>query len=281
MATFSLAQLWRRTANPRRKAASLRPIVAPATFASDLYLSAYKPIVDTWEAALPGIVATYARSLAEIVTDSPADLQAEIGQVDAVNAALVLAVRPRIERWARVVEAWQRRRWRATVLSATKVDLQTMIGPADARMTIETVLERNVALVRSVSDQTREKIADAVFRGLREQLPVPDVGRQIREAAAMARRRAKNIAADQTVKLTASLNEERRRQAGISAWEWVHSEKAHPRPEHQVRNGLLYSDDSEQVGEQAEGKRIRKPPQDRPGQLPFCGCTSRAVLILE
>jgi uncharacterized protein with gpF-like domain len=281
MATFSLAQLWRRTANPRRKAVALRPIVAPATFASDLYLSAYKPIIDAWEAALPGILTTYERILAELVTDSPADLQAEVGQIEAVNAALVLTVRPRIERWARVVEAWQRRRWRATVLSATKVDLQTMIGPADARMTLETVLERNVALVRSVSDQTRERIADAVFRGLREQLPVPDVGRQIREAAAMARRRAKNIAADQTVKLTASLNEERRRQAGISAWEWIHSEKAHPRPEHQVRNGLLYSDTPGQVGEQAEGKRIRKPPQDRPGQLPFCGCTSRAVLILE
>ena len=281
MATFSLAALWRRAANPRRKAVTLRPIVAPSTLASDLYLAAYKPLIGEWESSLAAILATYERSLAEMVTDSPASLQAEIGQVESANAALVIAVRPRLERWAAVIEAWQRRRWRANVLSATRVDLQTMIGAGDVRATLETVIERNVALVKSVSDQTRERIADAVFRGLRERRAVPEVAKEIRAATAMARRRAKNIAADQTVKITASLNEERRRQAGISAWEWIHSGKLHPREEHKARNGLLYSDDPDQIGAQEGGKRVRKPPQDRPGQLPYCGCTSRAVLILE
>lgn len=89
------------------------------------------------------------------------------------------------------------------------------------------------------------------------------------------------MAADQNVKLSSALNEERRRQAGITSWSWVHSGKVHFREEHKARDGLLYSEDPGKVGDKYQGKRIRKPPADKPGELPWCGCTSRAVLILE
>lgn len=280
---FSLATQFKRLRNPRRKTVTLRQIVAPATLASDLYASAYKPVIELWQAAIPELLAEYERSLAALTTDAPADLSARIGKVEADSTGLFVTIRARLERWASIVEVFQRKRWRAAVLSATGVDLGTLIGPGDARETLEATIERNVALVRSVSDEAQGRIADAVFRGLRERRSAADVGRDIREAVDMGTRRAKNIAADQTTKIAASLNSERRRQAGIDTWAWVASHKLHPRKWHHERDGNLYSENSDRIGTEYEGKIIRTPPpsDDLPSVPPYCGCTERAVLILD
>ncbi len=270
---YNLAQLWRRARNPRRREVTLRKIVLPSTLASDLYARAYAPVIAAWTESLPSIIAEYERSLSEMTQDSPATLGVTVSAVESALNNLLVTLRLRLERWASRVEAAHRVRWRGAVLQATGVDVGTLIGPADARMTLEAAVEANVALVRSVSDQTRQRISEEVFRGLRERKPAREVAAAIREKVDMGRRRVLNIAADQQVKLSEALNEERRREAGCSAWEWVSSHKQHFRPEHAARDGKRYDDDA------TEG--AHKPPQDRPGVLPFCGCTSRAVLTLD
>jgi len=208
-------------------------------------------------------------------------MTAIIGLAEAEAAAVIITVQARLRRWAERIERWQRQKWQANVLSATGVDLSTLIGPEDARLTVGAAVQRNVALVRSVSDQARGRISDAVFRGFQRRASAADVSKDIREAVAMGRRRAKNIASDQLVKIAANFNEERRRDAGIDCFEWIHSGKVHPREDHRARNGNLYSESAGRVGSEYEGKRIRKVPEDMPGQLPYCGCTTRAVLILD
>lgn len=276
-----LAEMTRRARNPRRRTITLQPIKLPATRATNLYREAYAPIITMWQAALPGIMAEYSRSLAAITTDSAATIETEIQRGATQAGAFLLAVRARIEAWARLAEAWHRSSWRRVVLSGTGVDLATMIGPQDMREPLEAVIARNVGLVTSVSDETRRRIADAVFRGYQARRPARDVARELSEAVAIGRRRALRIAADQNVKLSSALNEERRRQAGIDSFTWVHSGKVHPRAVHVERNGKLYSEDPAKVGSEYEGRTIRKVPDDKPGELPFCGCTSKAVLILE
>lgn len=276
---FDLAALTKRTRNPRRSTITLRPIKPTAIQASDLF-DIYRPVIEAWRGAIPTIMATYERTLAEMVTDAPADLAADISQVDNTLFGLSVAIRLRLERWAQVVEVFHRRRWTAAVRASTGVDISALIGPADARLTLQAVIESNVALVKSVSDQARTRISEAVFRGLRENRPSREVAKELREALGMSRRRALNIASDQSVKIHSALNEERRREAGISAWKWLHSGKVHFRDVHKARDGKLYSDDPKDVGDEYEGQTIRKPPEDLPGRLPFCGCTSRAVLIL-
>jgi SPP1 gp7 family putative phage head morphogenesis protein len=142
-----------------------------------------------------------------------------------------------------------------------------MLGPEDVRETLETIIARNVSLVRDVSEQARARIGDAVFRGLTERTPAREVASQVREAVAMSRRRSINIASDQLTKISSSLDSERMQQAGIEQWKWMHSGKLHPREEHKARNGKLYS--------------FSKPPADMPGQLPFCGCRKLAVVELD
>lgn len=280
---FSLATMTRRARNPRRSVIPIRPIKAPALRASELYGAAYADLVKLWASAEPAIIDAYARTLSEMTTDAPGDVAVQIGAVENLAGALALTIRIRLENWARRLEVWHRGRWRANVLTATGVDLATLISPGDARTTIETAIERNVELVKSVSDQARQRIADSVFRGFQRRAEPREVAKEIREAVAMARRRAINIAADQTTTLASQLDQERRRQAGIDSWFWVSSGKAHPREEHRARNGNLYSESADRVGQQYEGQKILKPPpaDDLPGVPIHCGCTSRSCLIID
>jgi Uncharacterized protein, homolog of phage Mu protein gp30 len=278
---IDLAAMTRRTRNPRRRAITLQPIKLPATRATDLYREAYAPIIALWANALPAIMAEYERSLAALQLDSAATLETQI-QTSATQAgAFLLSVRTRIEGWARLAEAWHRLRWRRTVLSGTGVDLTTLIGPQDVRETLDAVIARNVGLVTSVSDETRRRIADAVFRGYQARTSTRDVARQLQEAVALGRKRALRIAAHQNVVLASQLNDERRRQAGITEWVWVHSSKRHPREDHLSRDGKLYTDDPSKVGQEYEGKTILKAPPTRPGEEINCGCTSKARLIID
>lgn len=275
----------------RRTSITLQPVTLPAMQATNLYQAAYAPIVDIWTGAQAAVMEEYERTLREAATadsgaltvDSAASIEAQIERALTAASAVIVTIRPKLGAWGRIAEAWHRRRWQATVQAATGLDLSTMIGPEDARETLDAVIARNVGLVRSVSDDARQRIATAVYEGLQARTPTREVAQEIAEGVDIARRRALRIAAHQNVVLSSQLNEERRRQAGIDASVWVHSLKAHPREDHKARDGNLYSDNPDRVGTFYEGKTVMEPPpsDDLPGMRPNCGCTSRSVLILD
>ncbi|MEY4838680.1 MAG: hypothetical protein RLZZ475_2539 [Pseudomonadota bacterium] len=269
---YDLAQMVRQSKKrPRKRTIALRPVIMPATLASDLYSVAYSPVIAAWTEALPAILAEYERSLAQVTdgatTDGAAELSAVATSIENGVTGLIVTLRLRLERWAARLEAMHRAKWVSAVKTGTGLDISAMVGAGDARAPLGTVIERNVALVKSVSEQSRAKITEAVFRGLQQRRSAADVGREIREAVAMSRRRALNIASDQTTKAAAALQTERAREAGLNAYEWIHSGKVHYRPEHLARNGKRY-----EYGELGD---------DEPGSAPFCGCVARAVLSLE
>jgi len=280
---YDLRALAKQQRKPRRKSVTLREVAAPQGYATDLYLSCYKPIVDLWAASLPAILSAYERTLGEITTDSPADVQAELSAAKTAFQRLFFLLTPALRTWALKTEAVTKSRWRGAVLAATGVDLTTLLGAGDERGTIESYLEWNTALIRDVHDQTRKRIADRVFAGLTERKPAREVAKEIREAVGMARDRSHRIAADQLNKLSSSMADERRREAGLDVWMWLHSGKKHPRKEHQARDGRLYTDNSALVGKRVDGKVVNKAPErgDMPGQAPYCGCRSRGVLVFE
>ncbi len=278
MPRFDLATLARRQRNIRRSRIVLRDILPPSTLATDLYRSTYARVIEAWYAGLPRIIAAYERSYSELTTDSPADVQGEINSVaDAINRLLLLLT-PEIRDWAFSVERWYRGKWRGAVLSATGVDLQTMLGPEDVRASLETTIEWNTSLIRDVPDQVRQRIVNAVFDGLRNRTPPREVAKTISDAVGMGRDRSRRIAADQLNKLTSSLADERRREAGITSWKWRWSHKVHGRKEHIARDGKEYADT--EAGADPEND-ILPPPPDRPGQLPYCGCRAQSVVRFD
>lgn len=263
---IDLAAMARRATNTRRREIVLRPIPAPSAKASDLFASVYSPVLSVWNEAIPAIMQEYERSLAQLTTDAAPEIGARIEAVEGDLLRILVTLRGRIGQWSRTVESWHRARWTRAVLSATKVDLKTMLGPQDVRTTLEAVVERNVGLVRSVSDQARTRIGEAVFQGLRERKPAREVAAQISEATGMARRRALNIASDQTSSLAAELQKERAIQAGLEYYIWRHSGKQHPRPEHKARDGKTF--------------KYGEPEGDEPSMAIHCGCTAQATLNL-
>lgn len=183
---------------------------------------------------------------------------------------LIAELTPIVEEWSVRSEQYHRKEFRKGVLNATTVDLNTMLGPWGAREPLEAVIARNMALIRNVSDQTRDRIADIFFRHYQLRTPLRTVAKEISEATGLARDRALRIASDQTVKLAAALDEERQREVGIDEFEWVHSRKVHFRPHHKARDGKIYK--WETAASRLKG--------DLPGVAPFCGCKAKGVFRL-
>lgn len=280
---FNLAEIAKRGRAPRRRSIVLRDIVPPATFATNLYRGSYYPVVQLWTRWSERIITEYERSLSALTTDAPIDLQALLDAADGEFDRILLELTAALQEWIVSTERWQRGKWRGAVLSASGVDLDTVLGPQDVRETLAQYLAWNTSLIKDVSAQTQKRIGDAVFVGLTQRLPARDVAASIREAVGMSRKRSQAIASDQLSKLTSELSRERGRQAGLDVFAWVHSRKLHPRKDHQARNGHYYSENPDRVGTQADGKTIEQAPPkgDRAGEAPYCGCRERAALLFD
>lgn len=264
----------------RRKSSDLAVIRSTGAQAQDLfaiYRRMLAPLADAAQRILPAYARDLERKLRHDSPDELADLADDLAEE--INR-LVLELTPDLRDWALRIEKVHRGKWARTVRSVLEVTIETMLGPEDMRETLEAFLVRHTSLIRDVGEQARGRIADAVLRGIQQRTPIETVAREIRGATGFARARARRIASHQSVALNSALNEERRRQAGLSTWRWRHSRKAHPRLEHVARDGLLYSDDNQDWGREVNGELIRKPPEDGPGELPNCGCTGQAVLLL-
>lgn len=255
----------------RVKRPSRRPIalanIAPTKAQASNLAAIYMRVVRGWSERQTAIVAEYERTLAALVTDSIGSAMDNLA--DEITR-LVLTLTPDLRAWALGVERVQRGKWVRSVLSATDVDLSTMLIAGDAEETLGASLEWNMALIRDVSEELRRRISNIVFSGYQQRKSAVDIAREIREAIGMARARALRIAADQTVKLGARLNRARQEQAGLTSFKWRHSGKMHPRPWHKARDGKIYSWRSNSI-----------PADDMPGVPPFCGCTAQGVVTFE
>ena len=266
-------------ANPgrRKRAVTIRDTPPPAILATDLYQAGYKPVLSLIDRYATQAASEYERTLSALITDSADDLTSLFERMGQELSSLVLLLRPGLRDWSLRVESNGRRRWAAAVLAASNVQIDTMLGPQDVAVPLETALNWNVALVRDVGDQARQKISAAVFSGLTNRSPARDVAKQIREATGFARDRSLRIASDQLTKLSSTLAEERQRQAGIEIVEYRSSHKLNFRPQHAARDGKLYYLDTRVPVDGGEAV----PADDWASRPPFCGCRTLARISFE
>jgi hypothetical protein len=262
----STLNLAARVKRPSRKPIVLARITPTQAQAGDL-TALYAKIVTSWLAGIPRIVAEYEMTIAQMRTDSAETTGGAIDSVAAEIQRLVILLTPDLRRWAMRVEDVHRGKWVRSVLSATDIDLNTILTAGDVEDTVSASINWNVALIRDVSDELKRRIANAVFAGFQRRAPAAEIAKEIREATAMARARSLRIAADQTVKLGARLNQARQEQAGLTSFKWRHSGKLHPRNWHLARDGKVYP---------WRGNSI--PADDMPGVPPYCGCTAQGVV---
>jgi SPP1 gp7 family putative phage head morphogenesis protein len=232
-------------------------------------LALYAKIVALWAAAAPKIVEAYQADL-DSTTGNAGAAQAVIRETSVSAASLILLTVPLVSAWAARLEKVQQGKWVSSILSTTGVDVSTLLAPTDVSALVKASADWNAALVRDVSSEIEAKISNAVFVGFQSRASVYETAKEISKATGLARRRARNIAVDQSNKLMAALNRARREQAGIDSYQWVHSAKLHARPTHLSRNGRIFKNDDPRIA-----------PNDRAGIPPFCGCTERAVITFN
>ena len=281
---YDLATMAARQGLKRRETA-FAPILTTSAQANDL-AAISRRIIAPWLDAKTAITEIYARELARrLQQDSIDDLTSLFAALGGEVDRLILDLTPAMRNWAVQVEGWHRGKWSRSVLAGTDVDISTMIGPTDAIETIDAFMARQTALIRRVSDDTRAKIADLVYRGLQQRLPARQVGKEIARITGLSRKRANRIAADQSTKLASALDDQRQREAGLDIYKYRHSGKLHARSWHKARDGKFYERDTGKQVEFSNGKQSYGPDviedDDAPGIPPFCGCVKQGVLVID
>lgn len=261
--TYPLAEMTRRVMPNRRREIRL-PRITPTKAQADDLAREYLRVVSFWRNVGVRLLAVY--DPPALTTDTVPEVEAELARAAAAANTLAVSMGLPVGFWAERLARWHRGRWASGVKVGTGLSVDALMSSAVVRADIEAALAWNIQLVRSVSDTTRDRIASVIWAGFRARTPRREVARQIAEAVAISRRRALRIAVDQTTKLSGDLDRARMLEAGLDDWVWRHSGKAHPRPEHVARNGKRYS--------------WTNPPEDKPGDLPYCGCKAQGVIDL-
>jgi SPP1 gp7 family putative phage head morphogenesis protein len=128
-------------------------------------------------------------------------------------------------------------------------------------------------LIKSIQSKYLDDIAGETYRSITTGQGLKDLIPYLRDQRGATKRRAKNIALDQTRKAYSSVTRSKMEEAGVKKFIWNHSfSSAEPRKEHLAHNGKIYSfDDLPQY----------KGKDDMPSWLPFCRCTMTPVIEFE
>lgn len=248
-------------------------IINPTKAFSDDLARIYLKVLRVWrDAANDSLLPVYAReiSITDSLTRDDADaINAEIAAAEARVTAVIAALGITVEAWERSFGKWHDDKFAAYTKAGTGIDVSLLISSQEIEDELRAILAENLRLIRSVSDEARDRISGSIWRGFLARTPRRDVAKEINHALLLGRARSFRIAVDQTTKLSASLDRARQEEAGFTSFRWRHSGKLHFRPWHKARNGKIYKWAS---------KVARTDP---PGHAPFCGCKAQAVLNLD
>ena len=134
----------------------------------------------------------------------------------------------------------------------------------DIQGEIDASLRENVRLIKSLGNQSLDKIETLVTDTVRQGTLTKELRNQLIEEYGITKRRAALIATDQVGKLNGNINRLRQKKAGVKRYKWSSMQDRRVRPEHAKRNGQIYSWDS-------------PPPDGHPGQPIRCRCTASPV----
>lgn len=244
----------------------------------DALLRIYLRVIRHWEGARGRLIEAYGRELGNVLMrDSVDDMQAEIDREAGWFQSAFLSLEVQITAWTASVEAWHRSKWRGSILSASGVDVDTMLYAGDVQQTVLASIRGQLNLIADVNEQQKSRMAEAIFRGLNQRMPAREVAKELQAITAFGRKRSLLIASQELQKIATALDRERQAEAGLKSFKWFHSKKKHPRNWHVARNGKIYDwKTRKQVG----GDEVI-PADDMAGIPIRCGCRAAGYLEIE
>lgn len=154
------------------------------------------------------------------------------------------------------------------------ITLKTDAMPAALQQAMKAAIAENVTLIKSIEAQYHTQIEGAVMRSLQPGgRGLADVTEALQKYEGITDRRRNVVAKDQVRKITASMDVERAKSAGIKKFRWLHSRGgSEPRKDHVAMSGNVYSYDDPPVIDRRTGER------GFPGQSVNCRCVAIPVL---
>ena len=138
--------------------------------------------------------------------------------------------------------------------------------------TIDAGVKANVDLIKSIPEQYLSGVARAVQDSVEKGRDTQGLAAELRDTFDVANRRAGFIARDQNNKITASINQSRQLDLGITEAIWVHTAASlQPRESHAEFDGETYSIDEGVDFDDGFGPVL-------PGEAISCGCLSRSII---
>lgn len=116
----------------------------------------------------------------------------------------------------------------------------TLAGKTPVTAAVENATASARQLAKSLSDETQNRINQALAAGRRTGASATDVARDINTALAKGRKRAIGIAENELDNAVKGLTQARMSEAGLDFGKWHHTPQRNPRLNHRARNGNLY-----------------------------------------
>lgn len=156
---------------------------------------------------------------------------------------------------------------------------------------IKALLFDNVSYITSIQSEYFKQITGAVSRSIQAGLGITHIEKELMKYKGMTKRRARNIAEDQTRKAYNSINLRNMQETGVQEAEWLHSGGSQrPRDYHRTKwdgrsglkdgrpnglNGFIFRLDNPPVINLDTGRR------GYPGDEPYCHCRMRPIIRFE
>ena len=157
------------------------------------------------------------------------------------------------------------------------LSLNTGVVTEGVKNVSNALIAENVSLINSIPQQYFKDVTCSVMRSITTGNGLADLVPDINKYAKQTKRRATNIALDQTRKAYNSINKQRMQNVGVKQFEWVHSAGSiQPRQSHIKINGHIFSFENLENEQAALGV----PESDRgiPGHAINCRCTMVPVI---
>jgi hypothetical protein len=163
---------------------TLAPIAPTQTLEDDFARIYLAPIRSQAARLRDDVLPAYDQGHTEMLRGT---LAADQSSMERDAAIAIAAIVPFMQR----TEAWQVTRWGQVIKSATGVDLKPMLMSGDASKAIDAATERANAALNGNIAEFRKRVDSIVWNGLAQQKSRAQITEELKDALAIATRRAK------------------------------------------------------------------------------------------
>ena len=257
-----------------RRDVTLPPMRTPAGFAPELERAFRRVLLDGY--ALRAAVLLDARRVRVGMIHDDAAFMVPFEALRGAFARSLASLRNILRRIMGVWAVRHAATWTSQIEAVAGKEVAAAVPHGGAQSEIELALQKNMALIRGVTDEVAKRAEVAITDLITSRADEAKIAKAFDAAFGWGAARSRLIARDQTGKFWTTLNRIRMQQAGVTEYEWWTKEdervRGNPdglypksRPSHWDRHGQIFKWDS--------------PPSDgHPGEPILCRCIARPII---